>query len=149
MNETAPHEAPYKAPHPQRLPGGDTLAELLRAIASAPEMTPRERWQQRVGFAYGNVALHNPAVTRAMVEAEAARVYGPCPGDEDPAAARPSAWSRSVPSEDGFWWLRAPGDGASVCRKVGANFYLVGEDVALRAGDFLPTTEFARAEEPK
>lgn len=60
-----------------------------------------------------------------------------------------SPWSCSTPSEDGFWWHRAPGDGASVCRKVGANFYLVGEDVALRAEDFLPTTEFARAEEPK
>ena len=184
MNDEAPHHHP---------PSGDTLAELLRSAQACGPMTPRELWQQRVSFAYGNVALHNPAVTREMVEAEAARVYGPCPGDEATAAhvyggpprahavsivdrpvepncktsdgrwlavdwrevgmeqsdAQPSAWSAEVPQEDGFWWYRAPGDGASVCRRVGANFYLVGEDLALRAEDFLPTTEFARAEEPR
>jgi hypothetical protein len=43
------------------------------------EMTPRERWQQRVSFAYGNCAESNPNVTREMVEAEAVKLYGPCP----------------------------------------------------------------------
>lgn len=31
-------------------------------------MTPEQEREQRISFAFGNVALHNPAVTREMVE---------------------------------------------------------------------------------
>lgn len=37
-------------------------------------MTPEERREQRISFAYGNVSMHNPDVTREMVE-RAASIY--------------------------------------------------------------------------
>lgn len=39
-----------------------------------PDMTPEERAEQRRSFAYGNVHLSNPAVTREMVVAADAAV---------------------------------------------------------------------------
>ncbi len=45
------------------------------------EMTPRERWLQRVSFALGNGSMSNPEITREMVEAEATKLYGPCPAE--------------------------------------------------------------------
>lgn len=48
-----------------------TLDELIE-VARKHEMTPEERYEQRVSFAYGNVAIESPRVTREMV-AEIAR----------------------------------------------------------------------------
>ncbi len=45
----------------------DELLEWARTI----EMTPAEREEQRRSFAYGNVALDNPRVTRELVDAVA------------------------------------------------------------------------------
>ena len=44
------------------------LDELIEA-ARAYQMTPEETRQQVISFAYGNVRLHNPAITRADIEA--------------------------------------------------------------------------------
>lgn len=41
------------------------LRELVRK--NWPKSTPAEQEEQRRSFAYGNVALHNPAITRDMV----------------------------------------------------------------------------------
>lgn len=38
------------------------------------EMTPAEKEAQRRSFAYGNAALHNPNVTREMIDEEAAKL---------------------------------------------------------------------------
>lgn len=46
------------------------IREKLNAM---PEMTPMERHLQLVSFAYGNVSVDEPTVTRALVEAAAAR----------------------------------------------------------------------------
>lgn len=54
-------------------PDPDLLA--LLETAKSHTITPEERSAQRISFAYGNVALHNPAVTREMVE-EQARLIG-------------------------------------------------------------------------
>lgn len=43
------------------------------------EMTPEEREEQRRSFAYGNVKLSNPEVTREMVDVVANREQGLCP----------------------------------------------------------------------
>jgi len=45
-----------------------TLANLLKQ-AKNHKMTSEEIRLQRVSFAYGNLALHDPCVTREMVEA--------------------------------------------------------------------------------
>ena len=44
-----------------------TLEELLEHCRDY-EMSPEEREEQRRSFAYGNVKLSNPAVTREMVD---------------------------------------------------------------------------------
>lgn len=54
----------------------------LLAWAKTYEMTPEEREEQRRSFAYGNVKLSNPEVTREMVdkvadELNASRVRAP------------------------------------------------------------------------
>lgn len=41
-------------------------AELVKKMTGP--MTPKEQAEQRINFAYGNVALHNPEVTREDVE---------------------------------------------------------------------------------
>lgn len=75
-------------PHYKRALLGDApsvdhdLAEALRE-AQKREMTHRERWLQRVSFAYGNAALANPAVTYEQVRAAAEELYGPCPEEEE------------------------------------------------------------------
>lgn len=53
--------------------------EIQQALSR--EMTPRERWQQRVSFAFGNCSMSNSEVTREMVEKEAEKLYGPCPAE--------------------------------------------------------------------
>lgn len=52
------------------------LDQLLHA-AKSHNMTPEEKQEQRISFAHGNVSMHNPEVTREMVEKQAARL-GDC-----------------------------------------------------------------------
>lgn len=49
-------------------------AELAELIRNARRATPAELRAQRVSFAYGNVAIENPRITREMVVCEAARI---------------------------------------------------------------------------
>lgn len=44
---------------------------LLARVRALPPMTPAQRETQRLSFAYGNTKIHNPAITRDMVEAAA------------------------------------------------------------------------------
>jgi len=61
-------------------PGGPTDDRLLELIEEARNhvMTPREKWQQRVSFVYGNMPFSS-TVTREQVEAQITEEYGPCP----------------------------------------------------------------------
>lgn len=52
----------------QRLSTPESMDQLL-AKARTHQMTDAEREAQRRSFAYGNVNLHNSAVTREMVAA--------------------------------------------------------------------------------
>jgi hypothetical protein len=62
-------------------PHSPELAALLEK-ARNHVMTPRERWLQRVSFAFGNLPEESTA-TREDVYAEAIRTYGPCPPETD------------------------------------------------------------------
>jgi len=53
--------------------------ELLRALEDVKMPTEAELWEQRVSFAYGNLSLHNPKITRQDVERAATELYGPKP----------------------------------------------------------------------
>jgi hypothetical protein len=59
-------------------PCDQVVADVLRSMAKRILMTEveveREREEQRRSFAYGNVALENAAVTRAMVDEAAERL---------------------------------------------------------------------------
>ena len=55
----------------------DDLLQKLKDSAQR-KMTPREIWDQRVSFAFGQM-MENPNVTREMVEAQAVKTYGPRP----------------------------------------------------------------------
>jgi hypothetical protein len=46
-----------------------TLDELIQS-AKDHKMTKEERDQQRISFAYGNMSIHNPAITREIIEKE-------------------------------------------------------------------------------
>lgn len=46
--------------------------DIQAMIAAAPPMTDEAREEQRRSFAYGNAAISNARVTRAMVDAAAA-----------------------------------------------------------------------------
>ena len=46
----------------------DDLIDAARKQLAMHPMTPEERREQIISFAYGNVHLHNPAVTRRQVE---------------------------------------------------------------------------------
>lgn len=59
-------------------PTNPELIRLLEAAKLRGPLTPREIWQQRVSWAYGN-NLSDNAPTREQVEAAAIAVYGPCP----------------------------------------------------------------------
>ena len=50
-----------------------TFEELL-AWAKEHPMTPEEAEEQRRDFAYGNVRLHNPNVTREMIDRAAKKL---------------------------------------------------------------------------
>lgn len=53
----------------------DPELEKLLESSRSHVITPQEQWAQRVSWAYGNVSLHNPDVTREEVE-EQARLLG-------------------------------------------------------------------------
>jgi len=44
------------------------LLEIARRWRAENPVTPEEYRAQVISFAYGNVALHNPRITREMVE---------------------------------------------------------------------------------
>lgn len=54
-------------------PGCDNLACRRHGCQARRTMTPAEREAQRRSFAYGNVAIDNPLVTRALVDEVAER----------------------------------------------------------------------------
>lgn len=45
--------------------------EALLKLARDHVMTDEEWREQRIGFAFGNIHMHNPDVTRAMIELQA------------------------------------------------------------------------------
>jgi len=51
------------------------LLEEARALP-LPPMTAAERREQRISFAYGNGAMHNPSITREDVERAHDEIYG-------------------------------------------------------------------------
>lgn len=56
-----------------------TLEELLtraREYRKLHEFTEEEKNKQAISFAYGNVKLHNPNLTREEVEKEALKIHG-------------------------------------------------------------------------
>jgi hypothetical protein len=50
------------------------LRELIAQARAAGPMTEAQREEQRRSFAYGNVAIENPRITRAMIDAAAAEL---------------------------------------------------------------------------
>lgn len=54
--------------------GGSSQADCAELIRNARRATPAELRAQRVSFAFGNVAIANPRITRETVEREAARI---------------------------------------------------------------------------
>ena len=87
-------------------------ALIMGALAGARPMTPEERESQRRSFVYGNVKLHNPEVTREMVDEV---------GDEL-AAAPAKRWVDS-------WWA------VPVALLVIAAFFAVVYSVAPNGAD--------------
>ncbi|HEY4506640.1 MAG TPA: hypothetical protein VJH71_00515 [Candidatus Paceibacterota bacterium] len=53
-----------------------TLEELIE-IARKHKMTPEERREQAISFAYGNLSLSSPNITREMVEEAYEEIHGP------------------------------------------------------------------------
>jgi hypothetical protein len=43
------------------------LVRLLEEAKKLPPMSAAERREQAISFAYGNVSLHNPSITKEMV----------------------------------------------------------------------------------
>ena len=54
-------------------------AELKQLLSSAPPMTERDLWLQRVSFTYGQMMDCAPSITREEVVEAAVRIYGKCP----------------------------------------------------------------------
>jgi hypothetical protein len=67
------------------------------------DLTPYEKWQQRLSFVYGNASLSNPDITRDMVENQMIDRYGPCPPkplDQTPVSASgENVWNFSTPKK--------------------------------------------------
>lgn len=61
------------------LPPARPELEALLKIAATHVMTPREIWDQRVSFVFGQMMDCAPGVTRQQVEDIAVREYGPRP----------------------------------------------------------------------
>jgi hypothetical protein len=53
---------------------GSDQSDCAELIRNARRATPAELRAQRVSFAYGNVAIENPRITRETVEREATRI---------------------------------------------------------------------------
>ena len=49
---------------------------MLLALAIEQVMTEEQLAAQRISFAYGNVSLSNPSVTKEMVKRAADQIYG-------------------------------------------------------------------------
>ena len=56
----------------------EELTELLKK-AKDHVMTPREKWDQRVSFVYGQLMDCAPHITREDIKREATKTYGPRP----------------------------------------------------------------------
>jgi hypothetical protein len=52
------------------------LEALLAKARSLPPMTAAQLREQRISFAYGNLAIENPHITRDMVERAHDEIYG-------------------------------------------------------------------------
>ena len=63
------------------LPPDPELNALLDR-AEQHTMTPEERAEQRISWAYGNLALHNPNITKDDVRKAAGKLYGPTEGEQ-------------------------------------------------------------------
>lgn len=44
------------------------IRALFEQVRDLPPMTAAQMREQRISFVYGNLAMHNPAITREMVE---------------------------------------------------------------------------------
>lgn len=53
-----------------------SLAELIEMARKLPLMTPEQLRQQCISFAYGNVKLHNPEITRELIAEEYDKLQG-------------------------------------------------------------------------
>ena len=51
-----------------------TLEALLEKVRSLPPKTPEEREEQARSFAFGNLAIDRPELTRAEIDATARRM---------------------------------------------------------------------------
>jgi len=60
------------------VPDVDPNLRKLLEDSLKQEMTPREKWLQRVSFAYGNL-MHQSNISNEMIHDVATEVYGPCP----------------------------------------------------------------------
>jgi len=56
------------------------LIRILKESAKRP-VTPSEIWDQRVSFVWGQMMDCAPQITRAEIEQEAVRLYGPRPSE--------------------------------------------------------------------
>ncbi len=56
----------------------EELKRLLEA-AKGHVMTPGEKYDQRISWVYGQLAIDNPSITREQVEQAALELYGPRP----------------------------------------------------------------------
>lgn len=50
------------------------LNELLSKAKALPPMTPEEKFEQMISFAYGNGNIDNPNITKEMVRAQAEKL---------------------------------------------------------------------------
>ena len=64
------------------LPPDPELNALLDR-AEQHTMTPEERAEQRISWAYGNLALHDPNITKDDVRKAAGKLYGPTEGEQN------------------------------------------------------------------
>lgn len=54
----------------------ELIAAIQRALESRGPITEEEIYEQRISFAYGNVSMHNPSITKQMVREQAEKLYG-------------------------------------------------------------------------
>ncbi len=64
-------------------PDRPALDKLLKK-AARHKMTPAERWDQRISFAYGQLMDCRPNVSRQDIIDAATHMYGPRPKDTAP-----------------------------------------------------------------